>query len=84
MPLCVCGVCVCMCERTLTIVSMDKSLHFINTLIIIVVFNEFAYVMFQFLNTQYEMRIATMEVAKSTKEEVGSEYKKKHTELENR
>ena len=47
-------------------------------------FSVSAYVMFQFLNTQYEMRIATMEVAKSTKEEVGSEYKKKHTELENR
>ena len=40
--------------------------------------------MFQFLNTQYEMRIATMEMAKSTKEEAGSEHKKKHTELESR
>ena len=83
MCVCVCA-CVCMCACALTIVSMDKSLHFINSLIIIVIFSEFAYVMFQFLNTQYEMRIATMEMAKSTKEEAGSEHKKKHTELESR
>ena len=38
--------------------------------------------MFQFLNTQYEMRIATMESAKNIKQEASSENKKKHTQLE--
>ena len=37
---CVC-VCVCMCVRALRIVSMNKILRFTNTLIIIIILNEF-------------------------------------------